>query len=150
MADKRKKGECYFCPEKFSPEHKCTSKGFFLMELEDNDLGLLADELSVLLHALTGLTGTNMMQLLLDIAGTPLRALVDSGSTHTFIHEAIVHRLGLAVTLRPGLSVKVANGERLKSYDVCKNTPVHIQDETFVTDCYTRPLEGFDLILGVQ
>jgi hypothetical protein len=150
MADKRKKGECYFCPKKFSPEHKCTSKGFFLMELEDNDLGLLADELSVSLHALTGLTGTNMMQLLLDIVGTPLRALVDSGSTHTFIHEAVVHRLGLAVTLRPGLSVKVANGERLKSYDVCKNTPVNIQDETFVTDCYTRPLEGFDLILGVQ
>jgi hypothetical protein len=69
------------------------------MELEDNDLSLLADELSVSLHALTGLTGTNTMQLLLDIAGTPLRALVDSGSTHTFIHEAVVHRLGLAVTL---------------------------------------------------
>jgi hypothetical protein len=29
MADKRKKGECYFCTEKFSPEHKCASKGVF-------------------------------------------------------------------------------------------------------------------------
>jgi hypothetical protein len=76
--------------------------------------------------------------------------LVDSGSTHTFIHEVVVHRLGLTVTLRPGLSVKVANGEPLQSYGVCKNTPMHIQGETFVTDCYTLPLEGFDLILGVQ
>jgi hypothetical protein len=43
------------------------------MELEDNnDPALLADELGVSLHALTGLTSTNMMQLLLDIAGTTL------------------------------------------------------------------------------
>jgi hypothetical protein len=34
MADKRKKGGCYFCPEKFSLDHKCASKGIFLMELD--------------------------------------------------------------------------------------------------------------------
>jgi hypothetical protein len=27
---------------------------------------------------------------------------------------------------------------------------VNIQGETFITDCYTLPLEGFDVILGVQ
>jgi hypothetical protein len=60
MADKRKKGECYFCLEKFSLEHKCASKGVFLMELEDDDdLVLLADELGVSLHALTSLASTN-------------------------------------------------------------------------------------------
>jgi hypothetical protein len=45
-ADKRKKGECYFFPKKFSLEHKCASKRGFLMELED-DLALLTDELSM-------------------------------------------------------------------------------------------------------
>jgi hypothetical protein len=29
MADKRKKGECYFCTEKFSLYHKCALKGVF-------------------------------------------------------------------------------------------------------------------------
>jgi hypothetical protein len=29
MADKRKKGKCYFCLKKFSPEHKCASKEVF-------------------------------------------------------------------------------------------------------------------------
>jgi hypothetical protein len=121
------------------------------MELEDDDdPTLLADELGVSLHALTGLASTNTMQQLLVIAGTTLRALVDSGSTHTFIHEAVVHRLGLTVTLRPGLAVKVANGERIQSYGVCKNTTVNIQREIFVTYCYTLPLEGFDVILVVQ
>jgi hypothetical protein len=37
MADKCKKGECHFYPEKFSLDHKCASKGVFLMELEETD-----------------------------------------------------------------------------------------------------------------
>jgi hypothetical protein len=121
MADKRKKGKCYFCTEKFSLDHKCASKGVFLMELEeDDDPTQVADELGISLHALIGLCGTNTMQLLLHVKGKHLRALVDSGSTHSFIHEAVVHALGLDVLRRPGLSVKVTKGERLQSYGVCK------------------------------
>jgi hypothetical protein len=62
-----------FLPEKvLTGTQVCIQRGF-LMEVEDNnDPALLADELGVSLHALTGLTSTNMMQLLLDIAGTTL------------------------------------------------------------------------------
>jgi predicted aspartyl protease len=63
---------------------------------------------------------------MVHIGGKQLRALVDSGSTHTFVHEAVVHVLGLDVTHRPGLSVKVANGEQLQSYEVCRATTMHI------------------------
>jgi hypothetical protein len=150
MADKRKKGKCYFCTKKLSLDHKCSSKGFFLMELEDDDPTQVADELGVSLHALTGLCGSNTMQLLLHVNGKQLRALVNSGSTHSFIHEGVVHALGLDIMRRPGLSVKVANGERLQNYGVCKNTPIDIQGEIFKIDCYTLPLEGFDVILGVH
>jgi hypothetical protein len=125
-------------------------QGGFLMELEDDDPTQVADELGVSLHALTGLCSTNTMQLLLHVNGKQLRALVDSGSTHSFIHEGVVHALGLDIMRRPGLSVKVANGERLQSYGVCKNTPVDIQGEIFKIDCYTLPLEGFEVILGVH
>jgi hypothetical protein len=125
-------------------------EGGFSHGLEDDDPTQVADELGVSLHALTGLCGTNTMQLLLHVNGKQLRALVDSGSTHSFIHEGVVHALGLDIMRRPGLSVKVANGERLQSYDVCKNTSVDIQGEIFKIDCYTLPLEGFDVILGVH
>jgi hypothetical protein len=149
MADKRKE-ECYFCTEKFSLDHKCASKGVFLMELEDDDPAQVANELGISLHTLTGLCGTNTMQLMLHVNDRQLRALVDSRSTHSFIHEAVVHALGLDIMRRPGLSVKVANGERLESYGVCKNTLVDIQGVIFKIDCYTLPLEGFDVILGVH
>jgi hypothetical protein len=87
---------------------------------------------------------------MVHIGGKQLRALVDLGSTHTFVHEAVVHVLGLDITHRLGLSVKVANGEQLQSYEVCRATTMHIQDEQFIMDCYTLPLGGFDVILGVQ
>jgi hypothetical protein len=62
----------------------------------------------------------------------------------------MVHRLGLDITLQPGLSVKVANGEHLQSYGACKATNVIVQGEHFVMNCYALPLEGFDVILGAQ
>jgi hypothetical protein len=61
-----------------------------------------------------------------------------------------VHVLGLDVVHRLGLIVKIVNGEHLQSYNVCKNTAVDIQGKEFMMDCYTLPLEGFDVILGVQ
>jgi hypothetical protein len=127
MVDKRKKDKCYLCPEKFSLDHKCASKGVFLMEIDDPET--IADELGVSLHALTSLCGANTMQLLVHIGGKQLCSLVDSGSTHSCMHEAVVHVLGLNVTHHPGLSVKVANRERLQSYDICRATTVHIQAE---------------------
>jgi hypothetical protein len=109
MVSKRKKGECYFCPEKFSHQHKCAMKGVFLMVFNDvNDPMLLVDELGILLHTLTDVS---TMHLKVNIGGTELRALVDSGSTHTFIDDEVVHCLGLGLTYRPGLSIMVTNGE---------------------------------------
>jgi hypothetical protein len=50
----------------------------FLMELEeDDDPAIVVDQLGVSLHALTGLCGTNTMQLLIHVKGNQLRALVD-------------------------------------------------------------------------
>jgi hypothetical protein len=134
----------------FARTQVCIQRGF-LMELEDDDDPTpLADEIGVSLHALMGLASTNLMQLLIQVPRISLRVLVDLGSTHMFIHEAVIHHLGLAVTLHLGLSIKVANGECIQSYGVYKGTSVNIQGETFVTDCYTLVLEGFDVVLGVH
>jgi hypothetical protein len=89
MAVKWKKGECYFCPEKFAPDHKCAMKGFFLMEfVEDDDSSALVQDMGISLHALTCLSNTNTTQLMINIAWTELRALVNSGSTvHTYLYS---------------------------------------------------------------
>ena len=60
------------------------------------------------------------------VGGVQLRALVDTGSTHTFIHSALAQRLGLTVTPRAGLNIMVANGDRVRSPGVCLATLVII------------------------
>jgi hypothetical protein len=73
----------------------------------------MAEDLGIFLHALTGLSGTSTMQLLLTIADTTLQALVDSRSTHTFIHDVVVQCLGMEITYKPDLLVRVANGDHV-------------------------------------
>lgn len=75
---------------------------------------------------------------------------MDTGSTHTFVHTDVARRLGLTVTPRPGLSVKVANGDRIPSVGVSLHTGVQIADKCFDIDCYSLPLAGFDVILSVH
>ena len=97
MQEKRQKGHCYFCPEPYSKDHKCAAKGVFLMELAECEEDLLGDDvtnLEISLHALTGLGPANSMMLQVVIYGIQLRALVDTGSMHSFIHSAVAARLG--------------------------------------------------------
>jgi len=77
-----------------------------------------------------------------------LRALVDSGSTHSFISEASAHHISAAITPRPGLSVAVANGDHVSCSGLCPVTPVTIGTERFVIDLYVLPLGDYELVLG--
>ena len=56
------------------------------------------------------------------------------------------------VTMRPhsGLNVMVANGDRVTSVGLCQAMLIQIGQEEFTLDCYAMPLDGFDVILGVQ
>jgi hypothetical protein len=114
LVDKCKKGECYFCHEKFTLDPICLMKRVFVMELDDrDDPESVAEGIGISLHALTGLSGANTMQLIVSIGDTNLHALVDSRSMHTFIQDEVVHCLGMTITFHSGLSVRVANGERM-------------------------------------
>lgn len=62
----------------------------------------------------------------------------------------MAQRLGLNIKHRPGLSVCVANGERVTSPGVCVATTLDIHGEPFVVDCYALPLDGFNVVLGVR
>jgi len=151
IAEKRLSGQCYFCPEKFTKDHKCARKGVFLLELEDGEGSSEGDDtVSISLHALTGITAAHTMKLHVQVASVALVTLLDSGSTHNFINADIASKLGLHITPRPGLSINVANGERVASSGLCAATAMHVHGEQFSLDCYALPLDGFDVVLGVH
>jgi hypothetical protein len=97
MAARRAKGECYNCSEKYSPDHKCGSKGVFLIELDEGTLLDDSEDLGISLHALTGVNVSTTMPLQIMIKGNPLVALIDTGSTHSFIKDDVATRLNLQV-----------------------------------------------------
>lgn len=44
----------------------------------------------------------------------------------------------------------LANGENVTSSGFCRDTILRIDKESFLLDCYSIPLAGFDIVLGVQ
>jgi hypothetical protein len=100
VAAKCASGECYHCKEKYSPEHKCSGRGIFLLELEEEDATIepqLPVDLGISLQAMTGIGVTDTLRLLVTINDINLTSLVDLSSTHTFLSEAALARLGLQV-----------------------------------------------------
>ncbi|KAF0896897.1 hypothetical protein E2562_029585 [Oryza meyeriana var. granulata] len=91
------------------------------------------------------------MQLEIIVGGYKLLALVDSGSTHCFLAADTAARLAIPVgPARQGMRVTVANGEKLDMGGHVRALSVSIQGEEFIISCYTLPLSGFDLVLGVS
>jgi hypothetical protein len=90
------------------------------------------------------------MQLVVQVGTTELLALVDSGSTHNFIRDEVIGELGLKVRPRPDMKVTVANGEKVTSAGIVHELPVSIDQESFSINLYSLPLDGFDIVLGVQ
>jgi hypothetical protein len=107
----------------------------FMLEMDDDiEVDTAANELGISLHALTSIDVANTMKLHIRIKGKALVALVDTGSTHTFIKESLLPQLGLEVTPREGLTVKVANGEHATSGGVCRVAYMDIGSEHFITN----------------
>jgi len=156
MAQRRAEGLCFNCPEKFTKDHACMKKGLYLMELDDDtpveDAAVkessTTDDVEISIHALTGIKTADTMHLTTSVAGTSIRALVDSGSTHSFITADTARRLGLQPALCPSLTVGVANGERVPSAGVCAAVPVTIGTEEFHIDLFVLPLPDYELVLG--
>jgi hypothetical protein len=72
MTDRRVQGLCFNCPEKLSREHvkTCTMKGIYLLELDtivssvDEGGESSAEDVEISLHALTNLSTSHTMQLM--------------------------------------------------------------------------------------
>jgi hypothetical protein len=152
MAAKREKGECFNCIEKFSRAHLdvCPMKGLFLLELDAATPDNLDEEKPLIsLNAITGISAAETMTLHVHLLDSVVEALVDSGSTHSFISADTASRLHLQPVYRPGLQVTVANGDRVASVGICRDVHIVIGKDKFILDFFIIPLAGYELVLGL-
>lgn len=130
MQERRAKGLCYNCKEKFVPRHRC--KKLFLIEAcyEEDDGDIVMDDEAIQasegtpeisLHAITGIRSPKTMRIKGGIGHTSTIVLIDSGSTHNFMNEALATKVGLQPDSHGRFEVVVASGERLQSSGICSN-----------------------------
>jgi hypothetical protein len=110
MDERQLKDLCYNCDDKYFPSHKCKEQNIFMAIFEDileEDIEMplvsespkstditppsdpLEVELVISLNALTGFSAPQTLELIGYIKHRKVIILVDSGSTHNFIHRCI-------------------------------------------------------------
>ncbi|RRT73692.1 hypothetical protein B296_00001237 [Ensete ventricosum] len=99
------------------------------------------------------LTGyTNLQKL--KIEGFPEQQsviiLVDVGSTHNFMSSKVIAHLMLQKEDYNGFEVKIANGQILKCNQKCPRVKLSLQEQDIVADFFLLPLDGFDIVLGID
>ena len=166
MANRREKGLCFNCDEKFSPGHKCSSK-FMVMIVEEDESSDAMEELlsdhppdpehmisdtqaQISFHALSGHLAPETLRLVGRVSTHKVMILIDGGSTHNFIQERLVKSLGLQTQPTRPLHVMVGNGNVIDCHQICNQVPIHVQNQVFTVDLHVLPLSGADIVLGVQ
>jgi hypothetical protein len=154
MARRREEGLCFNCPEKFSRDHlkQCSKKGIYLLEMDGDDFAgdIFVDDsgIEISLNALSGMSTGQTMRLGVAMRNQSLIALVDSGPTHCFMAEHVARQLDLRPVPRAGMTVGVANGERLPCVGVCPALSFSIHGEVFCMDFFVTTLDGYEVVLG--
>jgi hypothetical protein len=76
--------------------------------------------------------------------------LIDGGSIHNFIDQALVSRFGLPITQGKQLQVMVANREKIECAGQCQALTLIIQGLPITIDYFILPVATCQLVLGVQ
>ena len=174
----RKTKSCWYCKEPWTRQHKCRTGRtlHILQDIEDDteDPEQLPQELQTEQHfhtapntptpdnvattqlmaistqAATGLPGKSTFSLLVTIAGKRAVALVDSGSSDTFISNAFVEKHNILTAPTQSAKVAVAGGSFLTSDGVVAQTKYKVQGHTFQSSFRVLPLKTFDIVLGTD
>ena len=151
---------CYDCDEKCHPTHRCKSKFYLLLGNKDEDVSeaqpapiegdskIVGDVYS--LHSHTRPSNPCTVQVLGRIGNKDLHILIDDGATHNFIQPSTMEKFGLAIKPISTFHIYVGNGHKLTSQWHYLAMDITIQGYPFLWDLYVLPIEGLDIVLGVQ
>lgn len=85
-----------------------------------------------------------------NIGSTEVGVLIDTGSTHDFLHPRIAERLRLSLTPIHPFPVYVGNGASLLCSHVSRRTKLTMQGVQFLVDLHILEVHGAVVILGMD
>ena len=170
MDERREKGLCFNCDSKYSKGHKCGEKKLFYIDCEEEEekeqetheekeneiLKEKKEETieeitpTISCNALAGITTPQTLKIEGYIKKKKVIVLIDSGSTHNFIHSKIAKDLNCFIYPAPEFQVMVANGSTIKCSGKCHNIKLSMGEYVLTSPMIAIPMGGADVVLGVQ
>jgi hypothetical protein len=164
------KGICYNCDENYFLGHKCKKKKIMAISKdvpEEYVTVPLVEEPSLLnttqepveppeveplisLHALTGFSAPQTLKLIGYIKHRKVIILVNSGSTHNFIHRGIVQETIFYIRVVNNFQIMIANGGSMKCGRHCENVSRQIGHYHLKSHIFSIEIGSCDIVLGVK
>ena len=103
------------------------------------------------LNALAGQVNPRSLRLIGEICTHHFQVLIDnSGSTHNIIKPTLVEQLGLPIQPILTFRVYIGNGDFLACKFLCPQVTLTMQGTDFSLNLFVMPIEGLDIVLGVE
>ncbi|XP_022042420.1 uncharacterized protein LOC110945092 [Helianthus annuus] len=160
MDERRSKGLCFNCDEKYSQEHICKGNRkpqlyhieveWVEEEVEGEEDEVVMECAQISVNAVEGNDRYKSIRVTGHYGKHELQLLMDTGSSHNFLDIALAKQLGCKMVKGPAMLVKVANGHEEICDQMVKGFSWIMQGIQFTADVYVMPLGGCDLVLGVQ
>jgi hypothetical protein len=169
MAEHQLKGLCYNCDEKYFLGHKCKEQNLFMAISEDileedvetplmsespefTDITPPSDPPKfkpiISLNALTSFCTPQTLKLIGYIKHQKFIILVDSGSTHNFIHRYISQETHCYIHAVNNFQIMIANGGSMKCGGHYENVCLQIGDYHLKSHMFAIDMGVCDNVLG--
>ncbi|KAJ1686917.1 hypothetical protein LUZ63_018307 [Rhynchospora breviuscula] len=158
-------GLCHYCNEKYFPGHKCatrtvnviTEQGGYTVEEEvsvdeasEEEGEEMVEQAIISMYATSDKQMVSSMRFKGEIGKVPVCALLDSGSTHSFVHPDVITSLHIPVSHTNPMVVMVANGNKMVTDTKCDPLKFTIQGHEFHKEVRLLAVQGYDMILGLD
>ncbi|WZZ32755.1 hypothetical protein YC2023_016156 [Brassica napus] len=162
MSERRAKGLCYYCDEKFTKDHylkhkktqlfslECEEEEEFheaLESVEEEGYYEEVDQARISINSISGITDYTTMKVRGSHGKKTLYVLIDS---HNFLDRKTAELLGCKVKDAGRTKVSVADGNQITICGRIENFKWEFQGHQFLSDFMVIPLGGHDAVLGVQ
>ena len=132
--DRKKRGLCFRCDEKWRIGHICKNKGLSVLIVNDEDTLELSsnDEtaneevtvdtpMAISLNSVVGIDNPKTMKLRGSIAGEKVVVMLEPGATHNFISPQLITKLQRLMTTTEEFGVTLGTRTKVFGDDICKN-----------------------------
>jgi hypothetical protein len=102
------------------------------------------------LNTLTGFSAPQTLKLIGYIKHRKVIILVDSGSTHNFIHHCISQETNCYICAVNNFQIMIVNGGSMKCGGHCENVCLQIGDYHLKSHMFSIDMGGCDIVLGTE